>query len=175
MANLAALHMINVGFMQFVMEAEEEYEALRDRERRRRTCWVRNWLSPDRRLAASRWSSILQQLPQNYPSNHWWTPFTTKEDTSYRKAIKPGMKLAITLRHLATGDCYAAIQYDFRVSKNTELLVNESCLWKLGTGFEEWNHTSHVDSDTWPEIGEEFKLRWNVQHASGALDRKMLP
>ena len=39
----------------------------------------------------------------------------TKQDTNYRKAIDPGMKLAATLRHLASGDTYASMKFDFRI------------------------------------------------------------
>lgn len=35
---------------------------------------------------------------------HRIRPRTAKEDTWYRQAIEPGIKLALTLRHLATGD-----------------------------------------------------------------------
>ena len=34
------------------------------------------------------------------------TPRITKQDTNYRKAIEPALKVAITLRHLATGERY---------------------------------------------------------------------
>jgi len=55
-------------------------------------------------------------------------PFIEKKPTNYRKALEPEMKLAITLRHLATGDSYATLQYDFRVPRNTIcLLVKEVC------------------------------------------------
>ena len=69
------------------------------------------------------WDIIIryQLMEELGPDNHWSfynflritpavfdelrqhiTPFITKEDTNYRKTIEPVMKLAITLRHLAT-------------------------------------------------------------------------
>jgi hypothetical protein len=45
MDNLGALNFVNVGFVQFMLEAEQQYTVLLGRERRRRrhrTCWVRN-------------------------------------------------------------------------------------------------------------------------------------
>ena len=42
-----------------------------------------------------------------------------KQDTPYRQAIEPVMKVTITLRHLATGDSYHSLMYGFRVPHNT--------------------------------------------------------
>ena len=42
-----------------------------------------------------------------------------KQDTSYRKALEPGLKVALTLRHLATGGIYHSLMYGFRVPSNT--------------------------------------------------------
>ena len=42
-----------------------------------------------------------------------------KQGTSYRKALEPGLKLAMTMRHLASGDRYASMKFDLRVPHNT--------------------------------------------------------
>ena len=45
-----------------------------------------------------------------------------------RDPVSPGVKLAVTLRHLATGDSYVTLQYAFRVASQTiEKLVPEVC------------------------------------------------
>ncbi|XP_041355337.1 putative nuclease HARBI1 [Gigantopelta aegis] len=100
------------------------------------------------------------------------TPFIEKEDTNYRKALEPGMKLVITLRHLATGDSYATLQYEFRVARNTIcLLVKEVCD-ALVMELKNEVIVCPVDRGTWQEVAEEFPMRWNVPHACGALDGK---
>ena len=56
------------------------------------------------------------------------SPRSMKQDTRYRKALEPGLKLAITLRHLATGETYHSLRFAFRVPHNTiSLLVKEVC------------------------------------------------
>ena len=37
-------------------------------------------------------------------------PLITKQNTPYRKALEPGLKLAMTMRHLASGDRYASMK-----------------------------------------------------------------
>jgi hypothetical protein len=59
---------------------------------------------------------------------HRLRPPITKSDTRYRKALEPGLKLAMTLRHLASGDRYASIKFDFRVPNNTmSVCAREVC------------------------------------------------
>lgn len=51
-----------------------------------------------------------------------------KQKTFFRPALCPELKLAITLRHLATGGSYKSLMYGFRVAHNTiSLLVRDVC------------------------------------------------
>lgn len=43
----------------------------------------------------------------------------TKRDTNYRSSLAPGLKLAITVRYMATGNSYHSLSYSFRVPHNT--------------------------------------------------------
>ena len=52
-----------------------------------------------------------------------------KRDTNYRTCIPVDIRLAITLRFLATGDSYAGLMYLFRVSKQIiAVIIPEVCL-----------------------------------------------
>ena len=56
------------------------------------------------------------------------TPRPLKEDTWYRDTLEIGLKVAITLRHLATGDNYKSLMYPFYVPQNIiSILVRDVC------------------------------------------------
>ena len=99
-------------------------------------------------------------------------PLIEKQDTNYRKALEPGMKLAITLRHFATGDSYATLQYEFRVANNTICLLVKDVCDALTIELKNEVITCPVDRGAWEEIAEDFYVRWNVPHACGDLDGK---
>ena len=42
-------------------------------------------------------------------------PRITKQHTWYREPLEPGLKIVITLRHLASGNKYSSLQYGRRV------------------------------------------------------------
>ena len=48
-----------------------------------------------------------------------------RDRTLMRDPVSPGVKLAVTLRHLATGDSYTTLQYAFRVASAT---IESLCL-----------------------------------------------
>ncbi|KAK7097770.1 hypothetical protein V1264_004701 [Littorina saxatilis] len=53
-------------------------------------------------------------------------PRITKQYTFYRDPLEPGMKLALTLRHLASGNKYASMKFGWRVPHyNQSLVVRE--------------------------------------------------
>jgi len=96
-------------------------------------------------------------------------PFIEKQNTRFRE---PGMKLAITLRHLETGDSHATLQYAFRVARCTIcLLVKEVCS-ALVKVLKNEVITCPVDRNAWEQVEERFNLRWNIPHACGALNWK---
>ncbi len=54
------------------------------------------------------------------------TPLISKLDMNYCKTLDPGLKVAVTLRNMATGDSSKSLQYGFQVAYNTIcLLIHE--------------------------------------------------
>ena len=55
-------------------------------------------------------------------------PRLAKQYTFYRHPLEPGLRLALTLRHLASGNKYAFMKFGWRVPHNTQsLLGREVC------------------------------------------------
>ena len=105
---------------------------IRRRRRRRiriqpRSCWVRPWLSVERRLQFGHYDRLMVELrmedQQSFfnflrmPAEMFGDlvnrvgPRCHKIDTNCRKALEPGLKIAITMRHLASGDKYPTLQF----------------------------------------------------------------
>uniref|UniRef100_UPI0035901E0C putative nuclease HARBI1 n=1 Tax=Myxine glutinosa TaxID=7769 RepID=UPI0035901E0C len=106
----------------------------------------------------------------------WLGPRLEKKNTWCRKALVPGLKLAITLRHLTTGDSYKSLMFSFRVAHNTisniiSNIIVEVCEAILAEYADEVISTPSTP-EGWMEIAEMFGCRWNFHHALGALDGK---
>ena len=55
-------------------------------------------------------------------------PRITKQHTQYRAPLEPGLKLALTLQHLASGSRYSDMQYGWQVPANSiSVTVREVC------------------------------------------------
>jgi len=99
-------------------------------------------------------------------------PIIEKPDTFWRKALEPGLKLAITLCYLATGNSYRSLQYRFRISFSTiSLLIPEVCEGIIEEYAEEVL-SCPVTAEEWKPISELFASKWNFPRCFGATDGK---
>ena len=93
---------------------------------RRKRRWVWPWLDMGRRVQFGRYHCLMPELTQRSliflklpgsTTRHVWGalchrgPRCTKQDTQYRKATQPGLKTAMTMNHLASGDSYASMKF----------------------------------------------------------------
>ena len=184
-----ALHMVHFLQQQIILEQQVALALLiRGRRRRRRAYWVKPWLSTERRLMNGHYDRLMAELRVDDPSSFFnylrmppemfdellqrLSPRLTKADTNFRKALAPGLKLAATIRHLASGAKYATLSYDFRVSRHTIAnFIPEVCRAVVEENREEVIQCP-TTPDEWKEISRVFEQRWNIPHALAALDGK---
>ena len=95
-----------------------------------------------------------------------------KKDTWYRKSLCPSLKLSITLRHLACGDSYWSLSYNFRVVPNTiSLIIHEVCD-AIKAEFAAEVIQCPTSTEERSSIAEQFENKWQFPHCSDALDGK---
>ena len=165
-----------------------------DKKRKKRRCnrrklWVKPWLL--RRMEYGQYEKLLFELQsedargfKNFVRvDHQLFqelidrvgPRLEKRDSFMRKALEPGLRLAITLRYLATGDSYTSLQYGFRVAHSTiSLIVPETCEAIIHEYMEEVVRCP-CTPDEWRKVSQEFSARWDFHNTLGALDGKHIP
>ena len=98
-------------------------------------------------------------------------PRITKSNQA-QPPLDPALKMAITLRYLATGNTYRSLTFAFRVPHNTiSGFVPEVCRAIV----EEYRDEAFSTPDNpaaWREVEERFRTRWNFPHCCGAIDGK---
>ncbi|KAG0724484.1 putative nuclease HARBI1 [Chionoecetes opilio] len=99
-------------------------------------------------------------------------PALTRKTTHWRAPLDPGLKVALTLRHLASGAKYRDMQYGWRVPHNTiSIVVREVCMAIVDEYREELLKPPQNDED-WRQITDNWMRRWNFPHVIGAIDGK---
>ena len=89
-----------------------------------------------------------------------------------RKPLETGLKLAVTLRFLASGDSYRSLAFAFRVPHNTiSLFVPKVCQAIVDEYLVEQMSTP-TTPDEWRQVVNRFSTRWNYHHCCGAIDGK---
>lgn len=171
---------------QFLVAAlllEEQRRA--EEARRERTVWVRPWLQ--RRVLLGHYDTLMVELQReargDFKSFLRVDPDLFLEilgrverritkSSEARPPLKPGLKLAITLRYLATGDTYRSLAFSFRVAHNTiSLFIPQVCDAIVDEFRDDHFHTPGNEAE-WQEVADNFSSRWNFHHACGALDGK---
>ena len=95
-----------------------------------------------------------------------------KQDTNFKKAIEPGVKLAVTLRFLATGEAYKSLATTFRVGRNTICLFVPQVLEAIIQEYLQEQVVMPTTEEQWKVVAEGFANKWNFHHVVGAIDGK---
>ena len=95
------------------------------------------------------------------------SPRNHKQDTRFRQAVNPGLKLAVTLLHLGRGDEYPTLGYEFRISRKTIAnFVPEVCRAIHEELVDEVMQLPQDEAGC-RRVEQEVQSRWNVAHALG--------
>jgi len=156
------------------------------KERKKRSVWVRSWIANRpiyghyhqlmNELEASdgkAFKGFLRVSPELFHEIVGCVgPRIKKQDTCFRRALDPGLKVAITLRFLATGESYHSLAYGFRVPHNTiSLFVPETCQAIIDEYMGEVMKCPQTPEE-WKEVAREFGEKWNFWNCCGAVDGK---
>ncbi|XP_050301061.1 uncharacterized protein LOC126739422 [Anthonomus grandis grandis] len=98
-------------------------------------------------------------------------PHLQKSNSHFRDCITVEERLTVTIRYLATGMHFAALQYSYLMGRSTiAMIINESCraIWTILQPLEMPEPTV----EKWKEIAEEFDQKSNFPHCFGAVDGK---
>ena len=156
------------------------------RKPKRRQCWVMPYLR--RRVERGYYNTIMKELSTESPLLYRnftrinealfdeivlrLTPHIRRKMTYWRRPIEPGLRVAITLRYLATGETYRSLAYQFRVAPNTiSKIVPDTCRAIVAEFGDEYLHTPNT-ADEWRQVARGFETRWNFPHTLGAVDGK---
>ncbi|XP_068235815.1 putative nuclease HARBI1 [Palaemon carinicauda] len=160
-------------------------KARRRRGERRRKNWVRPWIGRRRQFGIydqlmvelrkedhASFTNFLRMPPAMFDELLARVgPRIIKQHT-FMDPLEPGMKLALTLRHLASGNKYASMKFGWRVPHNTQsLVVREVCQAIIDEYLDEVLVCPSTP-DGWRAIADKFFQRWNFPHTCGALDGK---
>lgn len=168
------------------LKRKKEDEEKKERKKKTKTVWVREWLLQRRDFG--QYEKLLQQLHDRDVNSfknflrvepdlfhelvERLTPRIQKKDTNLRRALEPGLKLAIALRYMASGESYMSLSYGFRVAPNTIVtIVPEVCQAIYEELHEEFIKLPTTEEE-WKQVAQGFSDRWNFHHTLGAIDGK---
>ena len=155
----------------------------RQRPRRRHNMWDRPWLLQREERWAYLYDLYVTDIPgfTNYMRNTpeffeiiktRLEPHLARQATNYRAPISVRKKLALTIRYLATGQSYTSLSCQLKVGRSTiSKFLPEVCR-AIQDEFTREYLRCPTTPDKWKELEREFRIRWNVPHALGALDGK---
>lgn len=165
---------------------QKRIRAEENRRKKRRRMWVRKWLL--RRPRLGQYTKLMNELKRedtkafrNFIRMDYdtfseildrITGRITKTANNYRKPLSAGIKLAITLRYLASGDSYHSLMYGFRVAHNTISKVIIQVCEAIIAEYAEEMVPCPTTTEQWKEVSKVFSNRWNFHHCLGALDGK---
>ncbi|KAG0730177.1 Protein ALP1-like [Chionoecetes opilio] len=149
-----------------------------------RKIWSRNWLK--RRTEGIQYKNLVQELALEDENGYrnWMRldrrqfhevlelirPAISRQDTNMRAAVSAEERLAITLRHLATGESQQSLSYQFRVSQPLISMIIPSVCTAIYEALQPDYMRVPTTQDEWRNVAAEFHRQWNYPNCLGACD-----
>ena len=116
--------------------------------------------------------NFIRMEPAFYLTEERIIPHLRKSITNFTKPLEAGLKLAVTLRYLSTGESYTSLQYHWRVGRTTVYKFVPQVCKAILKEFQQEYLMCLSDPEDWKKIEERFRNRWNAPHAVGAPEKK---
>ena len=140
-----------------------------------RSVWTRNWITrrPEQGLYDCLMVELINEDPrafQNFmrmPTDMFdellqrLTPRITKKTTNWRSPLEPGLKVVITLRHLASGSRYHDMQYAWRIPHNTISIVVREVSKAIIEEYLDEQLSPPTTEQGWLQLANDWYERWN--------------
>ncbi|XP_061716889.1 uncharacterized protein LOC133524757 [Cydia pomonella] len=95
----------------------------------------------------------------------------TKKNTTFREAITPEEKLAVTLKYMVSGASVRTLSTSFRLGETTiRSIIKEVCKAIIDKMMGVYMPT--LTAEDWLKIADGFNARWNFPNCIGAIDGK---
>lgn len=176
-----------------VYRAEQQLAArpVDRRPRQARRYWVASWLTEEQRRNQSDYYALMPLLAnEDEAAFRRLTRITpelwhyilgrvhgrlVKKDTHMRLALEPGLKLAVTLRYLATGETFRSLAFGYRVSHSSIVQFVPLVCRALIEEFQPEVMKIPSTAAEWRAVADGFERKWNMPHCLGAIDGKHVP
>ena len=164
---------------------QEDYERRQRRRRRDKQWWICPFLKGVKEFGAyytsmvefeqfdlKRYVNFMRMSPPLFRVLlEKCRPYLEKQKTNFREPLPPGLRLAVTLRFLATGISYVSLMYLFRVGTNT---ISNFIPYTCEVIFHVLRDYIRLPAseDEWTAVADQFQKRWNFPNCLGAIDGK---
>ena len=99
-------------------------------------------------------------------------PSLTKERSHFREPLSPGLRLAVALRYLATGESQASLSFNYRLGRSTVCKILDEVLNKIWVTLSPIAVACPSSPDEWIRISRDFWNLWGFPLCLGAIDGK---
>lgn len=163
------------------LDSESEQE-----EPRPPRVWVRPWLT--RRGDHGAYNHLMAELEAEDPNEfkrmlrvtpamfrelvESLTPLLQKQTTDMRETLDVGLRVAVTLKYLCSGESYPELSHLFRISVSSICnIVGETCT-AIHSRYAEEVLLCPDEPQKWKDAATKFQQKWQFPHCVGALDGK---